>query len=207
MRSLCSLVIQCEKNSSCRNRNCNWSEKRKSSIFRDLTETRGMTVSPPLAKIPHLGPSHTFISKVGGYKYITDQYTALQSSLWGLKDEDGTEKIQKSRHETDNTTFFGHPRLGRQRYSKSRTDFETQTRSPYAGHYRVMVDRRSGLLERREPRQKQIRKEKKSHSRWGSGEFKCCIIKPLYQAQHNSAQLRWSVLSSSDHPPTKPPIR
>ena len=32
------------------------------------------------------GPSQTFISKVGGYKYVTDQYTALLSSIWGRED-------------------------------------------------------------------------------------------------------------------------
>ena len=46
-----------------------------------------MTVSPAQAVSPYWGQSQTFVSKVGGYKYVTDQYTALLSSLWGMEDQ------------------------------------------------------------------------------------------------------------------------
>ena len=48
-----------------------------------------MTVSPAGSGgggVQYWGPSQTFISKVGGYKYVTDQYTALLSSIWGRED-------------------------------------------------------------------------------------------------------------------------
>ena len=43
-----------------------------------------MTVSP--GGVEYWGPSQTFVSKVGGYRYVTDQYTALLSSIWGRED-------------------------------------------------------------------------------------------------------------------------
>ena len=45
-----------------------------------------MTVRPAGVSGDYWGPSQTFISKTGGYKYVTDQYTALLSSIWGRED-------------------------------------------------------------------------------------------------------------------------
>ena len=48
-----------------------------------------MTVSPAHSGGgggQYWGPSMTFTSKVGGYKYVTDQYTALLSSIWGREE-------------------------------------------------------------------------------------------------------------------------
>ena len=48
----------------------------------------------------------TFTSKVGGYKYVTDQYTALLSSIWGR--EDHLEHRRRDRMVRDPGETFTH---------------------------------------------------------------------------------------------------
>ena len=137
-----------------------------------------MTVHPPLAVIPDWGPSLTFISKPGGYKYVTDQYAALQASTWNKwqeeemerNKEDKKEEMERQRQSNDSWVMRGnyknhkqyseyedggmadytYPRLGRQRYPKSRTQFLPMRTGPYRGQYSVIgkrtgVGRRTGI--------------------------------------------------------------
>ena len=114
-----------------------------------------MTVHPPLAVIPDWGPSLTFISKPGGYKYVTDQYAALQASTWNKRVEEEMERNKEEEEEMDRRNMQNkvpwegrenhkmsmtedlYPRLGRQSDPKTRT-------GPYRGKYSV-IGRRTGV--------------------------------------------------------------
>ena len=105
-----------------------------------------MTVHPPLAVIPDWGPSLTFISKPGGYKYVTDQHAALQAHIWNKGVEEEVEQEEerdrqgmqvndnwnrmKDHKQKDNE--YNYQRLGRQRDPKTRTEFQPHR----AGHQR-----------------------------------------------------------------------
>jgi len=134
-----------------------------------------MTVSPPLAHIPDWGPSLTFVSKPGGYKYVTDQYAALLATTWNKKEKETRWDIQDRKdnvswdkkdnyqnhkayfdHEVDKISYnskypkYTYHRLGRQRDPKKRTEFIPNRTKPNKGQYsaigkRTGVGRRTGI--------------------------------------------------------------
>ena len=99
-----------------------------------------MTVHPPLAVIPDWGPSLTFISKPGGYKYVTDQNAALQAHTWNKRVEEEVEEEERDRqgmqlhgnwdrmkdllNPKQKDIEYNYQRLGRQRDPKTRTEFQ-----------------------------------------------------------------------------------
>lgn len=128
-----------------------------------------MTVSPPLAHIPDWGPSLTFVSKPGGYKYVTDQYAALLASTWNKKEEetrrdredrqnnvnwDRKENYknhkQYSDYDEEDMPEYTYHRMGHKRDPKARTEFLSSRTKPYRGQYSVIgkrtgVGRRTGI--------------------------------------------------------------
>ena len=116
-----------------------------------------MTVHPPLAVIPDWGPSQTFISKQGGYKYVTDEYAALLATTWN---KDMEEEREKSSDIIFDKMFMNHrlddqnPRFPTQslrRDPKSRAELLVKRTGRNRGKYRN--DRRHhgrrGILKRR----------------------------------------------------------
>ena len=101
-----------------------------------------MTVHPPLAVIPDWGPSQTFISKQGGYKYVTDEYAALLATTWN---KDLEEEREKSSDIVFDNILLNHrlddqdPRYIRKSFRrdpKSRTEFLVKRTGRYRGKYR-----------------------------------------------------------------------
>ena len=79
-----------------------------------------MTVSP--AGVEYWGPSQTFVSKVGGYRYVTDQYTALLSSIWGRDDHLEHRRRDRMVREFQGETDKRQPQVNRRGdWSHSRT--------------------------------------------------------------------------------------
>ena len=110
-----------------------------------------MTVHPPLAVIPDWGPSLTFISKPGGYQYVTDH----NAHRWkkGVEEEEmekssglNGEKILNNHrhHDTEPDTQFGYQRQIFRRDPKSQTEFLQSRTSPYRGKYKA-IWKRTGL--------------------------------------------------------------
>ena len=118
-----------------------------------------MTVHPPLAMIPDWGPSLTFISKPGGYKYVTDQNAALQAHIWNkvVEEEEmekssglNSKKILNNHQQHDNEYEPGYPRRIFRRDPKSQTELLLSRTGPYQGQYsgirkRTGVRRRTGI--------------------------------------------------------------
>ena len=119
-----------------------------------------MTVHPPLAVIPDWGPSLTFISKPGGYKYVTDQNAALQAHIWnkGVEEEEeeekssglNREKILNNHRQFDNEYEPWYPRRTFRRDPKSQNEFLLSRTGAYQGQYlgirkRTGVRRRTGI--------------------------------------------------------------
>ena len=101
-----------------------------------------MTVHPPLAVIPAWGPSQTFISKQGGYKYVTDEYAALLATTWNKDMEEEKEKtsdlnldkvFENHRHDEPDPRYW---RKSLRRDPKSRTEFLVKKKGSYRGDRR-----------------------------------------------------------------------
>ena len=112
-----------------------------------------MTVHPPLAVIPDWGPSQTFISKQGGYKYVTDEYAALLATTWNKNMEEEREKTSDIvfdkvllHHRLDDQDPR-YPRKSLRRDPKSRTEFLEKKSGSYRGVY-SRLGRRTGMSDK-----------------------------------------------------------